>query len=344
MTTLQCSHVPFLSFSFATAPRSPSSMRQTQVLVIPSNTDVQDWSSFDNLVNAINQARRSARDYVTDISLDKLDEDEEDNKDWVVSVNCAHLHPEFGKKTPEQELAELQEDEIDLNLQDYKEKRLLARRSPFPSIVVEVRAMPPPVFTPPPPPQAQQEEPPAEESLEDEEQEATMVDPDSDFVQALELLFSKSSLDEKKSKDGDFYDSIGSHLQEITTVTPLSMAQTWISNHDDKFDIAKCAFTTSSTPYVDEAYEFVFTNLAMQSTQFSSPSGQGDAQKRQYLVMPKFCTSSATSMEKFAREADNIIRTMPTLNGKVDIECFHPEHVQEDNRCPIPVFVLQWKD
>jgi len=324
--------------------RSPSSMRQTQVLVIPSNSDVKGWSAFDNLVNAINQARRSARDYVTDVSLDRLDDDDDDNKEWVVSVNCAHLHPEFGKKTPEQELQELQEDEIDLNLQDYKEKRLLARRSPFPSIVVEVRAMPPPVFTPPPPPQQEVIEPRAEESLEEEAEEATMVDPDSDFVQALELLFSKSSLAEEKPKDGSFYDSIGSHLEEIATVTPLSMAQTWVSKNDDQFDISRCAFTTSNTPHVDEAYEFLFTNLAMQSTQFSSGQGAGEAQKRQYLVLPSFCTSSATSMEKFAREADNIIRTMPTLKDKVEIDCFHPESVQEDKRSPVPVFVLQWKE
>lgn len=315
-------------------------MRQTQVLVIPSNTDVQDWSSFDNLINAINQARRSARDYVTDVSLDRLEDD--DNHDWVVSVNCAHLHPEFGKKTPLQELQELKQEEIDLNLQDYKEKRLLARRSPFPSIVVEVRAMPPPVFTPPPP---KQEAVRAEESLDDEEEEeSTLVDPDSDFVQALELLFSKSSLDDQKPKDASFWDSLGSHLEEVTTVTPLSMAQTWISNNDDLFDIARCAFTTSSTPHVDEAYEFLFTNLAMQSTQFNGDDGQGEAQKRQYLVLPNFCPSSATSMEKFAREADNIIRTMPSLKDKVAIECLHPEHVQAEKRCPVPVFVLQWKD
>ena len=61
------------------------------------------------------------------------------------------MHPNFGAKTPEQELKELQEEEeeVDVNLQQYKERRLLARRSPFPCVVVEVRAMPPPNFTPP---------------------------------------------------------------------------------------------------------------------------------------------------------------------------------------------------
>ena len=52
-----------------------STLRQTQVLVIPGCEDLtEDFKAFDNLINAINQARRNARDYVTDSSLDKLDE------------------------------------------------------------------------------------------------------------------------------------------------------------------------------------------------------------------------------------------------------------------------------
>jgi hypothetical protein len=325
-------------------------MRQTQILVIPSNPDLKDWVVFDKLVTAINQARRSARDYVTDVSLDKLDDrvyGQEDDQDWVVSVNCAHLHPGFGQKTPAQELKELQEDEqkeeIDLNLQAYKEQRLQARRSPFPSIVVEVRAMPPPVFTPPPP-----SGPTSPEPLQEEEIEG-VANPDSDVVQQLELLFSKSSLDDSSStstssKDG-FYNTIGSHLKEVTIVTPMSMAQTWIAQNDDLATETTCAFTLSDTQQVDEAYEFLFTNLAMQTTQFLGSKGQGgEAQKRQYLVLPNFCTSSATSMEKFAVQAKNIIHTLPNLWKKVDIECFHPEHIQADKRCPVPVFLLQWND
>lgn len=315
-------------------------MRLTQVLVIPSNSDLLDWQVFDNLVMAINQARRNARDYVTDVSLDKLDDrmfGEEENKDWVVSINCAHLHPKFGEKTPEQELMELQNEpeEIDLNLEDYKKRRMLARRSPFPSIVVEVRAMPPPEFTPPPPSAPVSPEPSEEEEKEPENQ-------DADFVQQLELLFSKSSLDESKKK-GDFYGSIGSHLEEISIVTPMSMAQKWITQNDELFDAEKCAFTVEDTPHVDEAYEFLFTNLAMQSTQFLG-NGEGDAQKRQYMVLPNFCTSSATSMEKFAAQAVNIIDTMPTLRGKVALECLHPENIEANKRCPVPVIALQWKD
>ena len=60
-------------------------MRQTQVLVIPSSPDMNNWHAFDALVTAINQARRNARDYVTDVSFEKLDERVygEGDTDWV---------------------------------------------------------------------------------------------------------------------------------------------------------------------------------------------------------------------------------------------------------------------
>ena len=62
-------------------------LRQTQVLVIPSNEEMNEsYPVFDAVIAAINQARRAARDLVTDHSLEKLDEklfgDSED-RDWV---------------------------------------------------------------------------------------------------------------------------------------------------------------------------------------------------------------------------------------------------------------------
>jgi hypothetical protein len=247
------------------------------------------------------------------------------------------LHPGFGQKTPEQELKELKEEEeageVDLNLQEYKKQRLQARQSPYPSIVVEVRAMVPPEFTPPPPSGPETPNP-----IEDVDEPI-----DSEFVQNLEALFSKSSL----QKDGGFYDSIGAHIKTVSLCTPMTIAQTWIAENDPQFDVAACAFTTSDTAHVDEAYEFVFTNLAMQTTQFgvsAEATISAGAQKRQYLVMPHFVTSSATSLEKFAMEVSNIISTVPSIKDKVQVDCFHPEHIQEEKRCPIPVFILQWLD
>lgn len=67
-----------------------ATLRQTQVLVIPTNDDLKDFQVFDQLVNAINEARRAARDYVTDYSFERYDEkiygdddDKHDDKEWV---------------------------------------------------------------------------------------------------------------------------------------------------------------------------------------------------------------------------------------------------------------------
>ena len=61
-----------------------STLRQTQVVVIPSTDEFASFPIFDRVISAINQARRNARDYVTDVSLDKLDEQMygEGNHDW----------------------------------------------------------------------------------------------------------------------------------------------------------------------------------------------------------------------------------------------------------------------
>jgi hypothetical protein len=60
-------------------------LRQTQVLVIPSNEDMNDFQVFDQLVEAINTARRNARDYVTNHFLERLDDRMygEGDRDWM---------------------------------------------------------------------------------------------------------------------------------------------------------------------------------------------------------------------------------------------------------------------
>ena len=332
-----------------------------------------------------------------------------------VSVNCAHLHPKFGTKTPEEELRDLAEEdqsgEIDLNLQEYKERRLQARRSPYPSVVIEVRSMPPPDFSQAPPPSKQQRlssssssssssppsgptSPPKFELDADKEQTNQDGDDDeeeeeedhndgpsslhnkeitSDFIQQLEALFSKSAHvkeEQQIKKKDEFYDSIASHIEEISAVTPLMLAQAWISQHDPDFNITTSAFTVSDTQHVDEAYEFVFTNLAMQTSAFLEEEEEEEeeedrdrsntntntntttassrmvsgAQKRHYLVLPHFMTSSATSLEKFGREVTHILQTLPSLHDKVIMSSFHPEHVDPMKRSPVPVFILQWQD
>lgn len=332
-------------------------LRQTQVLVIPVNDEMtQNFPVFDAVINAINQARRGARDLVTDYSLEKIDEQmygDAEDRDWVVSVNCAHLHPRYGEKTPEQELKELQEEEaqgeVDVNLEMYKKQRIIARQSPYPSVVIEVRSMAPPEYTPPPP-----SSPVSPKSVDEIDLESS-DDIDADFVNKLEALFSKSALDNsssKKSKEGDFYESIGGHIETFSSVTPLMVAQNWIAENDSLFDVTQCSFTVSDSTHVDEAYEFLFTNLGMQTSQFlinpnkntpPAKSPSKNAQKRQYMVLPHFLSRSATSLEKFTKQAERIVSTIPSISTKVDLTSFHPEDINEAKRCPVPVIVLQWK-
>jgi hypothetical protein len=280
-------------------------------------------------------------------------------------VNFVHLHPKYGEKTPEQELKELQEEEeegeVDVNLQMYKKQRLLARRSPYPSVVIEVRSMAPPEYTPPPssrstPPQSI-DEIDIGKGEDDSSESAESPKIDADFVNQLEALFSKSSLKSSTDKDGDFYESIGSHIETFSSVTPLMVAQNWIAENDSLFDVTQCAFTVTDSTHVDEAFEFLFTNLGMQTSQFLAAEANASdndsesnpiasaitAQKRQYMVLPHFLSSSATSLEKFTKQAERIIRTLPSIGTKVELTSFHPEDVDELKRCPVPVIVLQWK-
>jgi hypothetical protein len=64
----------------------PGTLRQTHVVVIPSNEELSgSFSVFDTLIQRINVARRNARDYVTDVGLEKLDETmmgETEERDW----------------------------------------------------------------------------------------------------------------------------------------------------------------------------------------------------------------------------------------------------------------------
>lgn len=64
----------------------PSTLRQTMVMVIPSGDDFQTFQVFDKLIEQINHARRNARDYVTDIALEKLDDriyGDSEERDWL---------------------------------------------------------------------------------------------------------------------------------------------------------------------------------------------------------------------------------------------------------------------
>lgn len=132
----------------------------------------------------------------------------------------------------------------------------------------------------------------------------------------------------------------------------MSMAQNWIAANDPDLkpivgkdgkptNVMNAAFTASDAKHADKAYEFVFTNLAMsiaEDTMVASTVGS----RRQYLVMPSFLSSSATSLEKFTVEVQNIIGVLPDLNGNVLLSTFHPEHIDHKKRSPVPIILLQY--
>jgi hypothetical protein len=315
------------------------------VVVIPGNEVLMNnFTIFDRWMEAINQARRNARDYVTDLALEKLDSYDSDDpgeRDWSVSVNCAHLHPKFGELTPQQQLEKMKEDElageIDVNYEEYKERKMLARRSPYPTLVLEVRAVPPPNFGEAPPPSMRQS-PAGSRRGSDKGGESSITSAD---IQRLEALFGKSPAFNHPAADrtarqqeDDFFNQIGKSIQEVSSVSPLRLAQEWFAQNDPDIP-ATAVFTESDTQHVDAAYEFVYTNLAMM---------KDSGTPRQYLVMPRFLSASATSFEKLSHEVSKLVSIFPDLAGRVKILTFHPEHVDSAKRSPVPVYVLEWKE
>ncbi|KAL7466211.1 hypothetical protein ACHAXS_006501 [Conticribra weissflogii] len=320
---------------------TPTTMRQTNVVVIPNCEELSSsFRVFDELVQAINQARRRARDFVI-----KKDDSRDSSNDWVVSINCAHLHPQYGVQTPEERLAAMkhedEEGEVDINLQEYKQRRDEARRSPYPSIIVEVQSTPPPDFgsrssaRPKPPSPATR--PPFFAEASDGEKDPTVT---SDDVKRLEALFGMSAA--TKSSDDMFYDALGEAFgdKQISTTTPLEMAQNWVLENDPAFDVNTSTFTNSDTRHVDAAYEFVFNNFAMLRSQKDALPKRG---QKSYIVLPNFLPTSATSFDRFAGQVSNIIRSIPGLTQKVTVSTFHPEHIEKRTRSPVPIFVATWK-
>jgi len=295
-------------------------MRQTQVVVIPGNTEFNDsFNTFDNLINAINQARRNARDYITDIDDDDL------SSNWITAINCAHLHPAFGEKTAAERLQEMRDQdaagEVDVNYEQYKAARLAARRSPYPTVVIEVRASPAPDFTSSPPPSA-------------DHASSSVAAAD---IQKLEALFGKSTLDNGKDS---FWDNVGNSIEEVAAVTPVKLAEQWIAgNH-----IADAAAVTEShTEYIDAAFEFVFANIAMMCDEASSKNVDDGSNKvpTHFVVFPRLMSSAATSFEKFAKEVTNIVATLPELAPhNIEVSTYHPEHVDPSRRSPVPIFAI----
>jgi hypothetical protein len=104
--------------------------------------------------------------------------------------------------TPEEKLASLKH-EVDVNLQEYKNRREEARRSPYPSVIVEVMSTPPPDFG------ARRDEAVTEAAARDAGKTDEKDDVTSDDVRRLEVLFAMSAAKKSISVDDPFYDALG---------------------------------------------------------------------------------------------------------------------------------------
>lgn len=308
----------------------PRTHRETQVVVLPSCGDL-DYPVFDKIVTTINKARRNARDYVTDVSIEKRNDFEDgEAQDWITSVNLSHMHPSFEDEVLQKHK---QDTEVDEKYIEYLEKKQMARRSPFPTLVIEVRSSPP----------METEEKPSSASVEEAESSVS-----NDDISKLESLFTKSAAfaeDSESANDSWDDDIVSTGIEEVASITPLNLAQKWITSNDDLFDPSTSKSIVSDVKHVDAAYEFIFSNIATLQAMGKKSDDNLVEKTRNYLVMPHFLSSSATSFDKFADEVRMILNAMELAGSAsksaLQISTFHPEHIEKEYRSPLPIFVLE---
>ena len=172
--------------------------------------------------------------------------------------------------------------------------------------------------------------------------------------------------------------------------TPLQLAQEWMIRHhhptmsttndDHSIPLPVASFTMTNTSHVDEAYEYVWTNIAMlmdDSTSASTSTSTDHADSTTtpntstssiyYLVLPHFLPRAATSFEKFTREIQQLyglllrpppledaattttsIKSPPppptttttTTTPHLTLVTYHPEHIQASHRSPVPILAM----
>ncbi len=128
--------------------------------------------------------------------------------------------------------------------------------------------------------------------------------------------------------------------------SPIATTQQWVVENDPLYNKNISSFTSADVTHADSAFEFVFSNLAMHRY-FPTDGGKRKnygISSRSYLIMPKFVSSSATSLETFVLDVKNIISKIDGLEDRVSLSFMHPEHVWDEKRSPVPVVVLQWYD
>eukprot|EP00549_Striatella_unipunctata_P007967 CAMPEP_0118698470 /NCGR_PEP_ID=MMETSP0800-20121206/15223_1 /TAXON_ID=210618 ORGANISM="Striatella unipunctata, Strain CCMP2910" /NCGR_SAMPLE_ID=MMETSP0800 /ASSEMBLY_ACC=CAM_ASM_000638 /LENGTH=455 /DNA_ID=CAMNT_0006598303 /DNA_START=145 /DNA_END=1513 /DNA_ORIENTATION=+ len=314
--------------------------RSSLLMIIPFNPELTDYfPTFDKLIKAINEAKSRENDLSTDLFLEGVNKQltESEDNDWTVNIHMSHLHPKFGQKSPEQVWKEMEEEqneeEVDVNLVLYQERKLKLRQSPYPTALFEIRGDAPE---------------PKEESLDrtvyaargKDDKSVTyrdilkfkaMMGMSSVRAPPAEVEKGSAQVVSRETNDENFYAAIEKSIDTITTKTPMEQAQDWVSNNVSGLDSSRAAFTLTETKHVDEAFEFTFANIAMLN---------GSQSTSHYMVMPNFISKSGASFHSFSLYVREVLDAIPGMDN-ISLETFHPDHFEETLRCPVPVLVVE---
>lgn len=313
--------------------------KRTQVMIMPFCEYFDDFESFERVMQAIHQARKNGLDFITDLSIESLERKTKSvvsDHEWSIAVNGASLHPDY--QTPKEILDQMElQGLLDTAENRQKlERRNRARKSPYPTLIIEVKAGPPSEDLSP--------------NRNDKNNKVELVGALDDVVKRLESIYAMSAALHKRGKDNSediFFNAIGtvSGIEEVAPVNAMELTHAWIQENDPHYNQSLSTFTSSDLQHIDSAYEFVFLNLSLHDyVPFQASSPKVKPGTRSYLVLPKFISSSATSFEKFASDIESIIQTIAGLDRRVSISSMHPESIDSDKRSPHPVIIIQWFD
>ena len=387
------------SHTSSSSPVTRTTLRQTHVIVVPFHTVLSEsFVVFDTICQTIQQMRRHARDYYYHKHPTSSRPTDNEEDDYSISINCAHLHPLYGP--PPRTTNDNDNDEYnhDPKYREYQQQRLLARQSPYPTIVMEVRVTPmiPPLeFVSPPTPSMSR-------NHHHQDTTTTNQNPTSSSssttaiswsdIQKLEALFGQSaylkennhhietvvsssaassssewtdhpsaedSMDVERTEEDENYlwdHVVGNTLHEIVVPppvpfirTPIQQIQEWSGRPTPTTTPPPqiSSVTTTNTTHADEAYEYVFTNIAML---LENDDDDPSSTARYYLVFSHFLLHAATSFEQFTTEVQQLYTILQqvdatyhhqTSSSKLTMTTYHPEHIQSTHRSPFPLLVLE---
>ena len=294
---------------------SSSSGRKTNVLVCSSCALFKSFPKFESTIGAIknilkNEAffTESSQQTIITIELDRLREAGKNTQNpnnfpsqLSTSVSLSLLHPDFSFGANDEG--------------DKRESRLLARQSPFPSLIVEVKAKPPE----PPPNQPNREQIALEDVLEKEEPGKS----------SLEMAFLKNAavpnpvpVREDSSTNAAF-DALQS--PEVKTKVWFDVAGN--TNIEAVSEVVSIASGLSNVEIVSEIALRVATGMESDETIAFLIRGGGSATALGRLA--KNVGELLLSCEEGGGEGGAVEGTRKWL-----VDCFSPEEVEKERVCP----------